>query len=58
MLTKCQRTAWELEDLSPDGVGKLKKLLRTVKALYKEDEIVGLLLKLESGKNSLALALH
>jgi hypothetical protein len=48
----------KLEDLSPDDVGKLKKLLRTVKAIYKEDEIVGLLLKLESGKNSLVLAIH
>jgi len=48
----------KLKDLSPDGVGKLKKLLRAVKAVYKEDEIVGLLLKLESSKNSLALAIH
>jgi hypothetical protein len=47
-----------LSNLSPDGVGKLKKLLRTVKIVYKEDEVAGLLLKLESGKKSLALAIH
>lgn len=62
ILGVCLRNARGLHgklcDLSPDGVGKLKKLLKTVKAVYKEDEVVGLLLKLESGKNSLALAIH
>ena len=47
-----------LQKLSPDEEGLLKRIMKAVKAVRKEDKIMILWEKIETDKSSLTLSIH
>jgi hypothetical protein len=62
VLVTCLRTTITLHDilqeLSSDKEGLLRRIMKAVKAVRKEDKIMILLDNIERGKSSLALCIH